>query len=433
EHMRLSQNITKTLKNAPADEQAINAKLLIRAGFIHKEMAGAYSYLPLGLRVIENIKSIVREEMNGLGATEMLMTSLQSKETWTLTGRWSDEVVDIWFKSQLKSGTELGFGWSHEEPLMMLVRSLVKSYRDLPFSVYQFQTKFRNELRAKSGVMRGREFLMKDMYAFSRSDKELAEFYDRTKEAYLRVYDRVGLGDNTYVTFASGGAFTQFSHEFQTVTDSGEDTIYLDRNQRLAVNEEVYNDEILNQLGLKKDHLEKVKAAEVGNIFNFGTLKGEQMDVYFNDESGARQPVFLSSYGIGVSRLMGVIAEHFNDQHGLIWPINIAPARIYLMSIGNTKTVEAADRLYNILTGRGVEVIYDDRDVRPGEKFSDADLMGIPWRVVVSEQYIENEHYEIKSRSNDAAPQYLKEDALVKLVDSATGKDNLNKKGTRKD
>ncbi len=430
--MRLSQNITKTLKNAPADEQAINAKLLIRAGFIHKEMAGAYSYLPLGLQVIENIKTVVREEMNALGASELLMTSLQAKDSWVLSGRWSDDLVDIWFKSQLKTGAEIGFGWSHEEPIMMMAKSLVKSYRDLPISVYQFQTKFRNELRAKSGVMRGREFIMKDMYAFSRSADELSEFYERTKDAYLRVYDRIGLGDNTFVTFASGGSFTQFSHEFQTVTDSGEDTIYLDRSKRLAVNEEVYSDEILAQLGMKKDHLEKVKAAEVGNIFNFGPIKGEQMDVYFSDQSGQRQPVYLSSYGIGISRLMGVIAEHFNDQNGLVWPINIAPAKVYLIAIGDSKAVSGADKLYNILTARGVAVIYDDRDVRPGEKFSDADLMGIPWRVVVSEQFIENGLYEIKSRLNNKLQQ-LNESNLIKLVEATTAKSNLHNKEIGKD
>ena len=431
--MRLSQNITRTLKNVPADEQAVNAKLLIRAGFIHKEMAGAYSYLPLGLRVIENIKTIVREEMNALGSSELLMTSLQAKETWTITGRWDDKAVDVWFKGQLKSGAAVGFGWSHEEPLMMLARSLIKSYRDLPVSVYQFQTKFRNELRAKSGVMRGREFLMKDMYTFSRNQSELDEFYNRTIAAYLRVFERVGLGESTYLTFASGGAFTQFSHEFQTVTTSGEDTIYVDKNKRLAVNEEVYNAEILAQLGLKKSDLETVKAAEVGNIFNFGAVKGEQMDVYFNDETGARQPVYLSSYGIGISRLMGVIAEHFNDSRGLIWHQNIAPASVYLIAIGGDKVVSAADELYNMLTAKGVAVIYDDRDVRPGEKFADADLMGIPWRVVVSDQTTENEHYEIKARTSDKA-EHVSESALLNLVSNPDNKSKTSKQGAgRKD
>jgi prolyl-tRNA synthetase len=411
--MRLSKNITKTIKTIPADEQATNAKLLIRAGYIHKEMAGAYSYLPLGLRVIENIKQIVREEMDALGASELLMTSLQAKETWEPTKRWDDSVVDIWFKSQLKNGTEIGLAWSHEEPLMLMAQQLVQSYRDLPISVYQFQTKFRNELRSKSGVMRGREFIMKDMYAFSRSQVELDQFYSEAQQAYLKVFDRIGIGDYTFVTFASGGAFTQFSHEFQTVTASGEDTIYLDRSRRLAVNEEVYNDEVLKQLSLKKGQLERVKAAEVGNIFNFGSVKGEQMNVYFTDEAGERQPIFLSSYGIGISRLMGVIAEHFNDEHGLVWPVPIAPAKVYLLAIGDKKTIKTADKLYNVLTGHGVAVIYDDRDIRPGEKFADADLMGIPWRVVVNAKSSTDGYYEIKARTETS----LKNVQLKALLD----------------
>ena len=416
--MRLSQSFSKTTKTIPADEQATNAKLLIRAGFINKEMAGVYAYLPLGLRVIENIKTIVREEMNGLGASELLMSSLQPKETWEITGRWDDAVVDVWFKSKLKNGTDVGFGWSHEEALMVMISKFVKSYRDLPLSVYQFQTKLRNELRAKSGIMRGREFLMKDMYAFSRNQAELDEFYERSKQAYLRVYDRVGLGQDTFVTFASGGAFTQFSHEFQTVTASGEDKIYLDRAKRLAVNEEVYNDDVLKQLGLNKSDLEEVKSAEVGNIFNFGSAKGEQMDVYFTDEDGERKPVFLSSYGIGISRLMGVIAEHFNDERGLIWPEAIAPAKVYLIGIGGDKVAALGDELYNLLTGNGVAVIYDDRDVRPGEKFADADLMGIPWRIVINEETNTTGNYEVKGRT-EKSPTFLNKQALIEKMSGA--------------
>ena len=260
--MRLSKTFIKTLKSVPSDEQAVNARLLIRAGYIHKEMAGVYAYLPLGLKVIENIKRIVREEMNSLGADEMLMTALQPKENWELTGRWDDEAVDVWFKSQLKNGTDVGFGWTHEEPFMLLMSKYIKSYRDLPVSVYQFQTKLRNELRAKSGIMRGREFLMKDLYAFSRSQKELDEFYEQVKNAYLKIFERVGLGPQAFVTYASGGSFTQFSLEFQAVTESGEDIIYLDREKKLAVNEEVYTDAVLNELGLDKKKLEKVKASD---------------------------------------------------------------------------------------------------------------------------------------------------------------------------
>jgi len=410
--MRLSQTFSRTTKTIPTDEQAINAQLLIRSGMIYKEMAGVYAYLPLGLRVIENIKNIVRQEMESLGASELLMTTIQNKEVWELSGRWDDQLVDIWFKSQLKNGTEVGFGWSHEEPLMILMSKYIKSYRDLPVSVYQFQTKLRNELRAKSGVMRGREFLMKDMYAFSRSQQELDMFYDQAKQAYLRVYDRVGLGPYTYLTFASGGSFTQFSHEFQTVTKSGEDIIYVDKKKHLAINEEVYNDQVLRQLDLKKNELEQLKASEVGNIFNFGKTKAEQMGVYFTDQAGQRQPVYLSSYGIGVSRLMGVIAEHFNDPKGLIWPEAIAPALVYLIAIGDQKEADLSLELYNLLTAQKVAVIYDDRDVRPGEKFADADLIGIPWRVVVNSKTVTSGKYEIKSRSSDEAD-YVDKQNLV--------------------
>ena len=410
--MRLSQTFSRTIKTIPADEQAINAQLLIRSGMIYKEMAGVYAYLPLGLRVIENIKNIVRQEMECLGSSELLMTTIQNKEVWELSGRWDDQLVDVWFKSQLKNGTEVGFGWSHEEPLMILMSKYIKSYRDLPISVYQFQTKLRNEFRAKSGIMRGREFLMKDMYAFSRSQQELDMFYDQAKQAYHKVFERVGLGPYTYLTYASGGSFTQFSHEFQTVTKSGEDIIYVDKKKHLAVNEEVYNDQVLSQLDLKKNELEKLKASEVGNIFNFGKTKAEQMDVYFTDKSGHRQPVYLSSYGIGVSRLMGVIAEHFNDSKGLIWPEAIAPALVYLIAIGNQKEAELSLELYNLLTAQKVAVIYDDRDVRPGEKFADADLIGIPWRVVVNSKTVTSGKYEIKSRSLDK-PDYVDKESLV--------------------
>ncbi len=412
--MRLSQSLFKTTKTIPGDEQAKNAKLLIQAGFVYKEMAGVYAYLPLGLRVLENIKEVIRSEMNDLGASELLMTSLQPKDTWEMTGRWDDETVDVWFKSKLKNGTEIGFGWSHEEALMLLISKFVHSYRDLPGGVYQFQTKLRNELRSKSGLLRGREFLMKDMYHFSRSQEELDEFYERAKQAYLNVYAKLGLGENTFLTFASGGAFTQFSHEFQTVLRDGEDTIYLDRAKKLAINQEVYTDEVIAQLGLKKEDLEEVRASEVGNIFNFGSVKGEQMSVQFSDESGNRKPVFLSSYGIGVSRLMGVMAELFNDNRGLVWPKQIAPAKVYLIAIGDEKATNAAEDLYNILTERGVAVIYDDRDVRAGEKFADADLMGIPWRVVANNQ-AQADGYEIKDRIENT-PKHMNAQALVKLV-----------------
>src|SRR3990167_8302700 len=270
--MRVSKQFTKTLKNAPSDEVAKNAQLLIRAGYVYKEMAGAYAYLPLGLRVVEKIKQIVREEMNAIDSNELIMTALQRREIWEKTTRWSDDVVNVWFKTKLKDDTELGLGWSHEEPIVEMMKNYIQSYKDLPASLYQFQTKMRNELRAKSGIMRGREFVMKDMYSFHATKDDLDQYYNQTIEAYKRVYERLGIGKDTYVTFASRGAFTKFSHEFQTITDAGEDVIYLHREKNIAINEEVIEDAI-KELGISRDELQKVKTAEVGNIFNFGTQK----------------------------------------------------------------------------------------------------------------------------------------------------------------
>jgi prolyl-tRNA synthetase len=418
--MRRSELFTKTRKEVPADEIAHNAQLLIRAGYIHKEMAGVYAYLPLGLRVLENIKQIVREEMSALGSQELIMTNLQRKELWEITDRWDSKKVDVWFKTELQNGTPLGLAWSHEEPITNMMKSYLSSYRDLPTSVYQFQTKLRNELRSKSGIMRGREFVMKDMYSYSRSAEELQEFYNRTIDAYLKVFKRVGLGNITYVTSASGGAFTKYSHEFQTITDAGEDVIYVNHEKRVAINEEVYNDEALAELGLEKGHLEKIKAAEVGNIFNFGTTKSEQLGLYFTDEDGLEKPVYLGSYGIGVTRLIGVIAEHFSDEKGLVWPKNISPYHVYLARIGGSdEVIKVADNFYKLLTDSGISVIYDDRDVRAGEMFADADLMGMPLRVVVSEKTVADNSYELKKRSENEA-EFVPADKIVEKLVSYT-------------
>ena len=394
--MRLSKNFTRTIKQAPADEVALNAQLLIRAGYVHKTMAGVYSYLPLGLKVVENIKQIVREEMNKISSQELVMSTLQSKELWQETGRWSDELVDVWFKSKLQDGTDVGFGWTHEEPIVDLLRNYLKSYKDLPISVYQFQNKLRNELRAKSGIMRGREFVMKDMYSVHASKEDLDNYYNAAIEAYKRCYDRFGIGDETYVTFASGGAFTKFSHEFQTICDAGEDYIYLHRGKNIAVNEEVLDDAV-KELGVDRSELERVKTAEVGNIFNFGTQKSEEMRLVFTDAEGVEQYAYMGSYGIGITRVMGVIVEKFADDKGLVWPENIAPAKVYLVQIGS-QSRSAADELYQKLQSAGVETIYDDRDERPGVKFADAELLGIPYRVTVSDRLLDDGKWEVSTR-----------------------------------
>lgn len=413
--MRVSQLFTKTSKTAPADEVAKNAQLLIRAGFVYKVMAGVYAYTPLGLRVLENIKEVVREEMNAIGGQELIMSSLQKRETWEETGRWDDEVVDVWFKSKLKDDTEVGFGWSHEEAIIEMVKQYLESYKDLPINVYQFQTKMRNELRAKSGIMRGREFVMKDMYSCSIDAAQHDAFYESAIEAYNRVFERLGIGRDTYVTFASGGAFTQFSHEFQTVCEAGEDIIYLHREKNLAVNEEVMDDENLAKLGIKREELEKVKSAEVGNIFNFGTQKSEDTNFTFTNAEGKKQLVYMGSYGIGITRLMGVIVEKFADDKGIVWPENIAPAKVYLVRIGGEEAIKQADALYDDLMSLGIEVLYDDRDERPGAKFADAELMGIPYRVTVSDRLIEAGKVEYTPRMSGVTEQLTRDELLGKL------------------
>lgn len=414
--MRRSQLFIKTRRQAPADEEARNAQLLIQAGYIAKEMAGVYTFLPPGLRALENISTVVREEMNAIGGQELKLTSLQDPEIWKMTGRWDDEAVDVWFKTKLKNDTELGLGWTQEEPLVRAVKPNVNSYKDLPFLAYQIQTKFRNETRAKSGVMRGREFLMKDLYTFARTQEEHDKLYEMVKQAYFKVFDRLGIGEQTFLTFASGEPFSQYSHEFQTVTEVGEDTIYLDRQKKIAINEEVYNDEVIAELGLSKEGLEKVRGAEVGNIFTLKDKYSKPLNLTFTDENGQEQVVLMGCYGIGVSRLVGVIVELMADEKGLVWHDNIAPYRVYLCRIGQEESViKAADNLYKKLTEQGIDVLYDDRDERPGEMFADADLMGMPYRVVVSAKSLEAGGFELKKRTSTDV-EVVSEEALAKAL-----------------
>ena len=565
--MKTSQLFTKTLKQAPADEVSRNAQLLIRAGYVYKVMAGVYAYTPLGLRVLENIKQIVREEMASVGGQELIMSTLQQKATWEQTGRWDEKVVDIWFKTHLQDGTQIGLAWSHEEPIIEMLKQYISSYKDLPVYVHQFQNKLRNEVRAKSGVMRGREFVMNDMYSCCATSDQHDTFYQATMDAYMRVFQRVGLGDDTYVTFASGGAFTQFSHEFQTICPAGEDTIYLVPSTKQAFNAEiapvqsapvktdseakelafldaadvtgaaaivarldipltqstktmlyetdkglvaaiVRSDYTLNEDKLKTvleadwirlasaevvrkqtgaepgfagayqlpdgirlvvdescEHLVNFEtganqtgrhaynvnwdrdvpkpdkfydiklarqgdlfpetgeayevhvSAEVGNIFNFGTKKSQEMDFAFTDETGARHWVHLGSYGIGITRLVGVIAEKFADDRGLVWPEAVAPYRVALVTVGaDTAVSEAAEALYQQLRTWGVSVLYDDRDTRPGEKFADADLLGLPHRIVISQKTLAEQKYEYKNRTTSESSLETIESLQIKLT-----------------
>ena len=400
--MLQSNLFTKTRKEAPSDEVSKNASLLIRAGYIKKELAGVYSYLPLGLRVLRNIEKVIREEMNAIGGQEIIMTALQDKDVWQKTDRWDDAKVDNWFKTELKSGGETGLAITHEEPLTRIMTEHISSYRDLPKYVYQFQTKFRNEMRAKSGIMRGKEFVMKDLYSFSKDEDEHMTFYNKVKDAYTKIFNRLGVGEITYPTFASGGIFSDFSEEFQTVSDAGEDIIYVDEDKKIAINREVYNDENLKKLGIDKGDLVEKKSIESGNVFHLGTKFSEPIGLMYTDEAGNKKPVVMGSYGLGPSRLMGTIVEVFGDEKGIVWPSEVSPFVLHLIAIGEKggTAFKEAENLYRQLEERKVKVLLDDRDIRAGEKFADSDLIGIPLRVVVSDKTIAEGKVEIKERKS---------------------------------
>lgn len=398
--MRQSKIFTKTKKESPADEVSKNAELLIRAGYIFKEMAGVYSYLPLGLRVIKKIESIIRDEMNLVGGIEMKTSILQNKEIWEKTNRWDDKEVDIWFKTKLKNDTEIGLSWSNEENFTNILKQYTNSYKDLPVYAYDFKDIMRNEVRSKSGIMRGREFYWKALYSFSKDEIEHNDFYEKMKITYSNIFKKVGIGHLTYLTFASGGAFSKYSHEFQTITGAGEDTIYVSEDNAIAINKEVFEDEVVASLGLEKNKLVEHRGIEVGNIFTLGTSKAESLDLYYTNEKGNKVPAFLGSYGIGLGRLMGTVVEVLSDDKGIIWPESIAPFKIHLLLLGDDETVsKEANNIYEKLIKNGIEVLFDDRaGISPGEKFADADLLGMPYRGVVSARSIKENGIELKKR-----------------------------------
>ena len=410
--MMQSKLFTKTRKEAPKDEVSMNAQLLIRAGFINKEMAGVYDILPLGLKVINKISDIVRDEMNKIGGIEMKTSVLQNKEVWEKSGRWNDDVVDNWFKTELKNGSEAGLSFTNEEAYSSILKQYISSYKDLPVYPYDFKEIFRNETRSKSGILRGREFYWKALYSFSKDEAEHNIFYEKAKAAYQKIYERVGIGHLTYLTFASGGTFSKFSHEFQTICDSGEDTIFIDENKKIAVNKEVFTDEVLEDLELEKNKLIEKKAIEVGNIFTLGTKFSKPFDLKYKDEKGEEQLVFMGSYGIGISRLMGAIVEVFHDEKGIVWPESVAPFQVHLLSLGEDGQ---AQKIHDELEKKGIEVLYDDRDVSAGEKFADSDLIRIPYRVGVSKKSLAAGGVEIKKR-NESESKVVSIEEFIKQI-----------------
>ncbi len=396
--MKLSKLFTKTIKEAPKDETSKNAQLLIRAGFVDKVMAGVYTLLPLGYRVYKKIEQIIREEINAIGGQEIYMPTLQPKERWLLTKRW-ENMDDLFRFTSHYSKIEYALGPTHEEIVSPLVKKYASSYKDLPVYVYHIQNKFRDEKRAKSGILRGREFMMKDLYSFHVNDKDLDDYYEKAKQAYVRIFERCGIGSSTYITFASGGSFSKYSHEFQTITKAGEDLIYICDKCKIAINKEVLNDVENKCPECGNKELKEEKAVEVGNIFKLGNKYSEPFDYYYTDEKGEKKPVIMGCYGIGLQRLMGTVVETLSDDKGMIWSESIAPFKVHLLSL---KQNEQAEKLYKNLEQAEIEVLYDDREeVSAGEKFADADLIGCPIRLVVSEKTLKEDSIEVKRRDSD--------------------------------
>jgi prolyl-tRNA synthetase len=378
--MKQSELFTKARREVPKDEEATNAKLLIRAGFVDKTMAGVYSFLPLGLRVLKNIEGIIRSEMLKIGGQEVLLPALQPSSSWKLTGRAESYDTLFIFESHY-SKNEYVLGPTHEEIISPLMKRFVSSYKDLPFAAFQIQTKFRDEKRAKSGLLRGREFMMKDLYSFHADDEDLDRYYEKVKAAYKKIFNAAGLGASTYLTFASGGTFSKYSHEFQTVSEAGEDTIYLCEKCKVAVNKEIIGEQrSCPQCGTKD--LNEKTAIEVGNIFKLKTKYSKPFGLTYKDKDGSMKDVVMGCYGIGLTRLMATIAEVYHDERGLMWPARISPFHVHLIELNGA----SATSFYRDLQGKGISVLYDDRKVSAGEKFAEADLIGVPLRLVVSPQ-----------------------------------------------
>jgi prolyl-tRNA synthetase len=393
--MLLSQLFSKSERAFPKDEEAVNAKYLIRGGFIRKMSSGVFTYLPLGLRVLEKINKIIREEMNAIGGEELLMPALVARDYWEKANRWDVEVV---YKLKTQAGEEFGLGWTHEEVVASIAKHFIQSYKDLPRAVYQIQTKFRHEPRAKNGLLRGREFLMKDLYSFHASVEDLNDYYEEVRKAYARVFKRAGL--TALVTEASGGAFTkEYTHEFQVPVSSGEDVIFYCGKCRYSQNKEVARMKEGDACPKCGGKVLSSNAIEVGNIFRLGTRFSDAFDLKFVDEHGAAQKVVMGSYGIGPSRVLATIVETSHDDRGIIWPKSVAPFGIHVISLGKSPSVKKAGKqLYGELTKRGVEAAWDDRDAPAGEKFADADLIGAPLRVVISEKTLAEKKVEVKFR-----------------------------------
>jgi len=410
--MLYSQLFGKTSKTQPSDD-SVNARLLTQAGYISKQMAGVYNYLPLGLRVLNKIQNIIREEMNAVGGNEILMPTLTQEESYVTTGR---DGMDILFRTEGEGGSKLVLNPTHEEIVTPLVQKYTFSYRDLPVAVYQIQNKYRNEARAKSGILRGREFNMKDMYSFHTSEEDVEKYYEKATKAYHKVYERLGIGDITLLTYASGGVFSRYSHEFQTLSEVGEDTIYVCEKCHIAVNKEIIDEQNQCPVCGNQDLIEK-KAIEVGNIFKLRAKFSSAFKFNYRADDGKEYPVEMGCYGMGPSRIMGTLVEVFHDDKGIIWPESVAPHKVHLVSLGKEEETKIeAEKLYKKLLDNGVEVLYDDREASAGQKLGDADLIGLPYRIIVSKKTLAQNSVELKKRSEEKA-ELVEMEKIIKMIE----------------
>ena len=406
--MRQTELFTKTLKKAPKEAQAVSHKLLVRAGFVDQLSSGIFSFLPLGLKVFKKIEAIIREEMTAIGGQEILMPALHPKENWVKTGRW-DSLDDLYRFRSYYTKTELALGGTHEEIIVPLVKHFVNSYKDLPKYIFQIQDKFRDEKRAKSGILRGREFTMKDLYSFHTDGDDLNKYYEMAKKGYEKIFKRMGIGKETYLTFASGGSFSKFSHEFQTLSESGEDIIFICEKCKMAINKEIIHEQkTCPSCGQKK--FKQGKAIEVGNIFKLKDKYSKPFDLTFVDRDGRKKIVLMGCYGIGLNRLMGAIVEANHDKEGIVWPKEVSPFNVYLIDLDKTK--KEAEKIYNELKKSSIDVLWDNREESAGVKFKDADLIGIPVRIVVSEKNIKQNKIELKGRTAKK-PIFISKNSLV--------------------
>jgi prolyl-tRNA synthetase len=421
--MLFSKIFIPTLKEAPQEAEVTSHNLMLRAGMIRKVASGIYTWLPLGLKVLKNIENIVRDEMNASGAQEVLMPMVQPKELWLETKRWEKMGPEL-LRFKDRHERDFCLGPTHEEVITDLVRLNIKSYKELPINLYQIQTKFRDEIRPRYGVMRGREFLMKDSYSFGIDEKFLQDSYELMRKTYKNILEKIGL-DYKIVKADSGAIGGDVSEEFHVLAENGEDTIAVSDSSEYAINTEVLlkNNKSIDSLEGQPSPdgnglIQIKKGIEVGHIFQLGKVYSENMKATVLSNQGNAETLFMGCYGIGVSRLVAAAIEQNNDDKGIVWPDAIAPFHINIISIGYEKNKlikETSHKIYQDLSKMGYEILLDDRDLGYGSKIKDSELLGIPLNIVIGNKFVKEDLVEIQTRQGDSS--LTKLDDLNEILD----------------